>query len=70
METYKNLPNTASFRAKDPEGEAVTYAVLRQPKRGTVTLDGQGGFTYTPKKNKVGVDSFTYTATDPAGKPP
>ena len=67
METYKNLPNTASFRSKDPEGEAVTYAVLRQPKRGTVTLDGQGGFTYTPKKNKVGVDSFTYTATDPAG---
>ena len=67
METYKNLPNTASFRAKDPEGEAVTYAVLRQPKRGTVTLDDQGGFTYTPKKNKVGVDSFTYTATDPAG---
>lgn len=32
-----------------------------------MTLDGQGGFTYTPKKNKVGVDSFTYTATDPAG---
>jgi hypothetical protein len=26
-----------------------------------------GTFTYTPKKNKVGVDSFTYTATDPAG---
>ena len=27
-----------------------------------------GSFTYTPKKNKVGVDSFIYTATDPAGK--
>ena len=27
-----------------------------------------GTFTYTPKKNKVGVDSFVFTATDPAGK--
>ena len=26
-----------------------------------------GSFTYTPKKNKVGVDSFTFTAADPAG---
>ena len=26
-----------------------------------------GSFTYTPKKNKVGTDSFTFTATDPAG---
>ena len=30
-------------------------------------LKENGSFTYTPKKNKVGVDSFTYTATDPAG---
>jgi len=27
-----------------------------------------GSFTYTPKKNKVGVDSFTFTATDSSGK--
>ena len=26
-----------------------------------------GSFHYTPRKNKVGVDSFTYTAADPAG---
>jgi hypothetical protein len=33
-----------------------------------VELHADGSFTYTPKRNKVGVDSFTYTATDPAGK--
>ena len=27
-----------------------------------------GTFTYTPKKNKVGIDSFVYTATDASGK--
>ena len=31
-------------------------------------LREDGTFLYTPKKNKVGVDSFTYTAADPTGK--
>ena len=67
LETYKNLPNQGQLKVHDPEGEPMTYNVVRQPKRGDVTLDATGSFTYTPKKNKVGVDSFTYTAVDPAG---
>lgn len=66
-ETYKNLPNTALLRAEDPEGEAMTFTLVRQPRRGSVTLSPDGSFTYTPKKNKVGVDSFTYQAEDPQG---
>lgn len=66
-ETYKNLPGTGKLKASDPEGQALTFTVTRQPKRGTVTIGEDGSFTYTPKKNKVGVDSFTYTAADPAG---
>lgn len=68
METYKNLENTGTLKVKDPEGETLTFTIVRQPKRGTVTVAEDGSFTYTPKKNKVGIDSFTYTATDPAGK--
>lgn len=45
----------------------MTFTLLRQPRRGTVELRGDGSFVYTPKKNKVGVDSFTYTAADPNG---
>ncbi len=67
VETYKNLPNEGKLKAKDPEGMALTYTVVRQPRRGEVTVAQDGTFTYTPKKNKVGVDSFIYTATDPAG---
>ena len=66
-ETYKNLSNQGKLKASDPEGEQLTYTLVRQPKRGEVTLTQDGSFTYTPKKNKVGVDSFTYTAADPAG---
>ena len=67
-ETYKNLSTTGRLKVSDPEGQSMTYTITRQPKRGNVTISEDGGFTYTPKKNKVGVDSFTFTATDPAGK--
>lgn len=67
IETYKNLENSGKLKVKDPEGEPMHFTVTRQPKRGTVTIREDGSFVYTPKKNKVGVDSFTFTATDPAG---
>lgn len=67
IETYKNLPNEGKLKVSDPEGESLTFTLVRAPRRGEVELQGDGTFTYTPKKNKVGVDSFTYTAADPAG---
>lgn len=67
LETYRNLPNEGLLKASDPEGQALTFTITRQPKRGTVTLREDGSFLYEPQKNKVGTDSFTYTATDPAG---
>lgn len=67
LETYKNLSNEGKLQASDPEEKALTYTLVRQPRRGAVELREDGSFTYTPKKNKVGVDSFTFTAADPAG---
>ena len=67
LETYKNLPNEGKLKAEDPENQALTFTLVRNPRRGEVVLKEDGSFVYTPKKNKVGVDSFSYTATDPAG---
>ena len=67
VETYKNLEAVGNLKAHDPEGKPLVYTVTRQPKRGSVELREDGTFTYTPKKNKVGVDSFVFTAADPAG---
>lgn len=67
VETYKNLPNEGKLRVADPEGKELTYTLVRAPKRGDVELRQDGTFCYTPKRNKVGVDSFVYTAADPAG---
>ena len=68
LETYKDLAVEGQLKVSDPEGEAMTFLLTRKPKRGDVELRSDGTFTYTPKKHKVGVDSFVYTAADPAGK--
>lgn len=67
LETYKNLANGAKLKAYDPEGGALTYTLVRGPRRGEVSIADDGSYTYHPKKNKVGTDSFTYTVTDTAG---
>ncbi|MFC4242840.1 esterase-like activity of phytase family protein [Gryllotalpicola reticulitermitis] len=41
-------------------------AVVRstQPSNGTVTVNADGSFSYTPKAGFTGTDTFTYTASD------
>lgn len=68
FETYKNLEVTGQLKVRDPEGQEMSFTLTRPPKRGDIVIQQDGSFTYTPKKNKVGIDSFTFTATDPAGK--
>lgn len=67
IETYKNLPNEGLLKVSDPEGAELVFTVTRQPKRGQIIIRADGSYLYTPDKNKVGTDSFTFTATDPAG---
>lgn len=67
FETYKNIPNDGVLTACDPENAPMTFQLADKPTRGTVKLREDGSFVYTPGKNKVGEDSFTFTATDEAG---
>ena len=48
----------------DPNNRALTAALVAGPAHGTLSLNGDGSFTYTPATNFVGTDSFTYDATD------
>ena len=67
-ETYKNLSLEGQLKVTDPEGEPLEFTLVRAPRRGSVELRSDGSFLYTPRKNKVGIDSFVFTATDAAGK--
>ena len=49
----------------DPDGNtADRRAVVAGPSHGTLTLNANGSFTYTPAANYNGTDSFTYRASD------
>ena len=43
------------------------YSLTLDPENGTVVINSDGTFTYTPETNYNGADSFTYTITDADG---
>ena len=48
----------------DADGDSLTAAKVSDPANGTLTLNADGSFTYTPNAGFSGGDSFTYTADD------
>ena len=49
----------------DPDsGDPVTLTGNTSPAHGTLSLNSNGTFTYTPNAGFSGTDSFTYTVTD------
>jgi len=71
-DSYATNQNTALTQAApgvlsndtDPEGTTLTAAVVANPSHGTLTLNANGSFTYTPTTGYTGTDSFTYRASD------
>lgn len=51
----------------DPDGNPLTASLLTNATSGTVALNGNGSFVYTPNAGFFGVDSFTYAANDGTG---
>ena len=50
------------------DGNALSAVLAPRPANGSLTLNADGSFSYTPNAGFSGTDSFTYTATD--GMPP
>jgi hypothetical protein len=48
----------------DPENDSLTAEKVSDPSHGTLTLDPDGSFAYTPNGGFSGSDSFTYKAND------
>ena len=48
----------------DPDGDPLGASVVSQPSHGTVQLNSDGSFTYTPNSGYTGPDSFTYKDND------
>src|SRR5439155_766642 len=48
----------------DVDGDPLTAALATAPTKGTLALNANGSFTYTPNANVNGSDTFTYRASD------
>jgi RHS repeat-associated protein len=51
----------------DIEGSTLTASLFSAPSQGTLNLNADGSFIYTPGAGFTGVDSFTYRAFDGIG---
>ena len=52
--------------ASDIDGDSLAYSLAAGPANGTVTLAGNGAFTYTPRADFAGEDVFTVRVADPS----
>src|SRR2546427_733696 len=48
----------------DVDGDPLSAVLVSQPTHGSLTLNSNGSFSYTPAANYDGTDSFTYKAND------
>ena len=62
-----NVPAATGVLINDTDGDTgdtLTANIVTQPQHGTVTLNADGSFVYTPTADFTGIDSFTYRAND------
>jgi VCBS repeat-containing protein len=69
-DTYETPPNTTLnigssgvlANDSDPEADALSARLVTAPDNGTLTLNSDGSFSYTPDTGFQGLDSFSYKA--------
>ncbi|MBB4862598.1 VCBS repeat-containing protein [Pseudomonas nitritireducens] len=65
--TAEDTPLVSRVSATDVDGDSLTYVLKTAPTQGTIVLNADGSYTYTPSKDYNGGDSFTVTVNDGHG---
>ena len=60
----EDAPISGHAAATDLDGNALTYVLVTGPQNGSVTLNPDGSYVYTPSANFNGSDSFSFKAND------
>jgi gliding motility-associated-like protein/uncharacterized repeat protein (TIGR01451 family) len=66
--TPEDTAVSGDVSANDLGTDGFVYSVENDPAHGTVTMNPDGTFTYTPDADFVGTDSFTYVACNDEGE--
>ena len=69
LETFADLTAVGTLSSYDPDGDEVTYEIVRYASHGRVSLTDKhtGAYTYVPDKGYTGSDAFSYVVRDEYG---
>ena len=69
VSTHKNFVGYGTLTAYDPEGDELTYEIVRRPRHGLLVMTDAscGEYVYLPRIGYRGEDSFVYVARDVYG---
>lgn len=66
--TPENTPYSSNIKGSENNSNySLTYSVSSAPQNGSVVLNSDGSYTYTPGKNFIGVDTFNVMVYDGNG---
>ncbi|MGE2732099.1 Ig-like domain-containing protein [Mycolicibacterium vaccae] len=57
-------PITGTLNAVDPDGDPIRYVLTVRPREGTVVINSDGTYVYTPNEKFDGVDTFRVAVQD------
>ena len=61
------ISGDVSGNDSDPDGDALTFALVSAPASGSLNLSESGQFQFSPEPGMHGAVHFIYAATDPSG---
>ena len=60
----RTASNGLASHSSDVENDPITFQLVESTKKGALTLNTDGSFTYTPNKDYFGTDTFYFKAYD------
>jgi hypothetical protein len=65
VEAKPNSPVKIVLKANHPDKRKLSFIKVTDPSKGKLSeIDTSGNVTYTPNKDSIGIDSFTFKAND------
>lgn len=67
INTFRNASVGGQLSAHDPQGGQLKFVLTTEPVKGSIELNEDGSFVYTPAEGKRGRDYFGYKVSDSEG---